>query len=140
MIKGFREFILRGNVIELAIAVVIGVAFQAMVDAFVSAIIKPLLNSFGGASSNGLGFSFRSSTPELAAATYVNISAMINAVIVFLLTALVVYLLLVLPMNKMAERRAAKRAAAGIIDDPEPPTQEELLAEIRDLLKAQKTL
>ncbi|WP_029137383.1 large conductance mechanosensitive channel protein MscL [Nakamurella lactea] len=138
MVKGFRDFIMRGNVIELAIAVVIGVAFQAMVDSFVSAFITPLLNTFGGASSNGLGFSFRSSTPALAEATYVNISAMINAIIVFLLTALVVYLALVLPMNKLAERKAAKRAAAGIVDDPEPPSQEELLAEIRDLLKAQQ--
>jgi len=139
MLKGFKDFIMRGNVIELAIAVVIGVAFQAMVSAFVSAFITPLLNTFGGASSSGLGFSFRNSTAELAAATYVNISAMINAVIVFLLTALFIYLALVVPMNKLAERKAAKRAAAGIVDDPEPATQEELLAEIRDLLKAQKS-
>lgn len=134
MIKGFKEFIMRGNVIELAIAFVIGLAFQRMVEAFVSAIITPLLNSFVSGTSTGLGFHFRSGKAN----TYVDISAMINAVIVFLLTALVVYLLLVLPMNKIAERRAARRAAAGIIEPPEPASEQELLTEIRDLLRGQQ--
>lgn len=49
MLKGFKDFILRGNVIDLAVAVVIGVAFQKVVDTFVSAIITPLLNALGGA-------------------------------------------------------------------------------------------
>lgn len=138
MIKGFKEFVMRGNVIELAIAVVIGTAFQKMVDAFVSAIIKPALNVPGGAESNGFGFSFSHANAKREADTFVDVSAMLNSIIVFLLTAAVVYLMLVLPMNKIAERRSAKRAAAGIVEDPEPPTEQQLLSEIRDLLKERK--
>ncbi|NNG35308.1 large conductance mechanosensitive channel protein MscL [Nakamurella aerolata] len=134
MIKGFKEFIMRGNVIELAIAVVIGTAFQKVVDVVVTSIITPILNAFTGPSSAGLGFFVRSGKEN----TYMDFSAVINAIIVFLLTALVVYLVFVVPMNKLNERRAAKRAAAGIIEDPEPASEQELLVEIRDLLSAQQ--
>ena len=60
MIKGFKEFILRGNVIDLAIAVVIGAAFQKVVDTMVSAIVTPFVNAAGAADSQGLGFFVRS--------------------------------------------------------------------------------
>ena len=59
MVKGFKEFILRGNVVDLAIAVVIGVAFSAVVAAFVGKIVTPILNALPGAKTNGLGFSIR---------------------------------------------------------------------------------
>lgn len=139
MIKGFKEFIMRGNVIELAIAFVIGAAFAKVVDTFVGAIITPLLNAVGPVKTGGLGFAIKGENVATNP-TFINISTLINALIVFLITALVVYLALVLPMNKIAERRAAKRAAAGIIDPPEPASEQELLTQIRVLLQGQQNL
>ncbi|QDB78269.1 large conductance mechanosensitive channel protein MscL [Georgenia wutianyii] len=131
MLKGFKEFIMRGNVVDLAVAVVIGGAFAAIVNTVVSAIITPVLNATGGAETSGLGFFILSDRPD----TYVNLSEIINAVIVFLITAAVVYLIFVVPMNKYQERR--KRG-----QEPEPEAPDEniiLLQEIRDLLKTQGT-
>ncbi|GAB2455214.1 MscL family protein [Jatrophihabitans fulvus] len=137
MIKGFRDFIMRGNVVELAIAVVIGTAFQAVVSGVVDAIIKPLVNSAGGTNVNGLGFSIRDDNAELAKNTFVNFSSVINAIIAFLVTAAVVYFLIVVPMNKIQERRAAKTAKGE--PDPTPKSEDILLLEqIRDLLQAQQ--
>jgi large conductance mechanosensitive channel len=130
MVKGFKDFILRGNVVDHAVAVVIGGAFGAVVSKFVGSIITPILNSLPGAKSSGLGFSIRGG--EKSQATFVDISGIINAVIVFVLTALVVYLIFVVPMNKLAERRAR-----GVEPEPEAPAEDVLLLqEIRDLLKA----
>jgi large conductance mechanosensitive channel len=130
MVKGFKDFVLRGNVIDLAVAVVIGAAFGAVVTTFVSAIIKPILNALPGASTSGLGFALRGGDKHDA--TFVDVSTIINAVIVFVLTALVVYVVLVLPMNKLAERRQR-----GVEPEPEGPTEDVLLLqEIRDLLQA----
>ena len=126
MIKGFKDFIMRGNVIDLAVAVVIGGAFGKVVDTFVSAIVTPILNAFGGANSEGLGFRLVSGKP----ATFINFSVIINALIVFLLTAAVVYFIFVAPMNAFKERRAR-----GQVQEVEP-TEIELLTEIRDSLKA----
>ncbi|MCA0437847.1 MAG: large conductance mechanosensitive channel protein MscL [Austwickia sp.] len=130
MIKGFKEFILRGNVIDLAIAVVIGAAFQKVVDTMVSAIVTPFVNAAGAADSQGLGFFVRSGQEN----TFVNFSAIINAIIVFLITAAVVYFVFVVPMNKLAERRARGQ-------EPEPEAVSEevlLLQEIRDELRARR--
>ena len=130
MVKGFKDFVLRGNVVDLAVAVVIGAAFAAVVSAFVGKIVTPILNALPGAKSAGLGFSLRGGSK--AKATFVDVSGIINALVVFILTALIVYLLFVLPMNKLAERR--KRGAEP---EPEAPGEDVLLLqEIRDLLKA----
>src|SRR5690625_6614568 len=80
MLKGFKEFIMRGNVVDLAVAVVIGAAFAAIVDTVVSSIITPLLNAAGGVESAGLGFHIISGQGD----TFVDLSAIINAVVVFL--------------------------------------------------------
>ncbi|PID97279.1 MAG: large conductance mechanosensitive channel protein MscL [Actinomycetales bacterium] len=129
MFKGFKDFIMRGNVVELAVAVVIGSAFAAVVDAFVSNIINPLLAAMGGVEAGGLGLQLVEGGDE---ATFINIGAIINAFIVFLLTAAVVYFAFVLPMNKLSERRKA-----GQVEAPEEPSEEiVLLREIRDSLKA----
>lgn len=135
MLKGFKDFIMRGNIVDLAVAFVIGSAFAAVVSTFVGAIVTPIINALPGAGSSGLGFAIRGG--KLHDKTFINISVLINAIIVFAMTALVVYLVLVVPMNKLAERRAA-RAAAGEADAIIDPTDLELLAEIRDLLRAQK--
>ncbi len=131
MIKGFKEFVLRGNVIDLAIAVVIGAAFQKVVDSFVSAIVTPILNALPGAQVDGWGFELVSGKTS----TLINFSTIINSVIVFLMTAAVVYFVFVAPMNKLAERR--KR---GEEPEPEAPSEEVLLLqEIRDELRARRS-
>ena len=136
MIQGFKDFIMRGNVVELAIAVVIGTAFAAVVDAFISSIVTPILNVLAPADAGGWGIDLRAGdTVDGVDPTLINIGAILNALIVFLMTALVVYFVFVLPMNKFAE---AQKRRKGITDDEPAPTDVELLTEIRDLLKAQK--
>ena len=99
MLKGFRDFILRGNVIELAVAVVIGSAFTAIVTAFSTNIINPLIASVGSTEVGGLGFQIRSGN----AATFVDFGAVITAIINFLIIAAIVYFILIAPMNKLNE-------------------------------------
>ncbi|HEX8866979.1 MAG TPA: large-conductance mechanosensitive channel protein MscL [Lentzea sp.] len=133
MLKGFKDFLMRGNVVDLAVAVVIGTAFTAIVTAFTTSIIKPLINTMGGAETKGLGFSLRTGTPELTEKTFVDLSTLINAVINFVIVAAVVYFVLVLPIKKIQERR--KR---GEEPGPAEPTEVEVLKEIRELLAAQQ--
>jgi len=126
MIKGFRDFILRGNVIDLAVAVVVGAAFTALVAAVTANLIQPVLNAFGGVDTGSIGFYINPSKPE----SYVNISAIIGAIITFLITALVVYFVFVAPMKKILDI-AARRKQPVRAD----PREVDLLIEIRDLLK-----
>ncbi len=127
MLKGFKDFVLRGNVVELAVAVVIGTAFTALVTAFTTSFLEPLIGLLGGggvqggtATVNGQEFTW---------------GAFVNAVITFLLTAAVLYFVVVLPMKKLFERRNRGEEAG-----PAAPTQIELLVEIRDLLRSQQGL
>jgi large conductance mechanosensitive channel len=127
MIKGFREFILRGNVVDLAVAVVIGAAFGAIVTSFTGNIVNPIIASLGGSgAADGLGFRIRSANPK----TLVDFGAVITAAVNFLIIAAVIYLILVLPMNKLAERR--KRGEAPV--EAVPTEDVVLLRQIRDLL------
>lgn len=131
MLKGFKEFIMRGNVIDLAVAVVIGGAFAAVVNTMVTNIVTPLLNAVGGAEVGGLGFELISGNPS----TYMDFAAIINALIVFLITAAVVYFVLVVPMNKFNELRNRG------VEEPEEVSEEiATLREIRDLLAARREL
>lgn len=127
MLKGFKDFIMRGNVIDLAVGVVIGAAFTAIVTAFTDNIINPLINSVGGADFSGLGFRIIPSNDS----TLVDFAALITAIINFLLIAAVVYFLIVAPMNKLDEQQKIRR---GIDPKATDPTEQELLTEIRDLL------
>ncbi|HKD11372.1 MAG TPA: large conductance mechanosensitive channel protein MscL [Thermoanaerobaculia bacterium] len=117
MLKGFRDFIARGNVVDLAVGVVIGVAFSGIVDSLVKDIITPIIGMVGG-------------QPDFSAIKIgsVGIGNFINAVVAFLIKAAGIYFLIVLPFGRFA----AKLAAA-----PPPTPQEQLLKEIRDLLKQQ---
>lgn len=130
MLKGFRDFILRGNVVELAVAVVIGTAFTAIVSAFSDHLINPLIASIGGADVSGLGFHIIATND----ATFLDFGAVITAAINFLIIAAVVYFILVMPMNKLNE---ALQARKGITEEEAEPASLEanLLEEIRDLLK-----
>ena len=128
MLAGFRNFIMRGNVIELAVAFVVGAAFVAVVKALVDGLITPLIAAIVG-------------KPNLDGAMIVTVNnadflfgAVLGAIINFVLVAAAVYFLIVLPMNKLAERRKA-----GIEPEPEAPAEDILLLqEIRDLLAARR--
>ena len=124
MLKGFKEFLFRGNIVDLAVAVVIGTAFVALVTAFTTSVINPVIAAAGGSDSIGLGFHLR----EDSAATFVDIGAFLTAIITFMITAAVVYFAVVIPMRTVTERFA---------DAPQPtavPADIQLLTEIRDLL------
>jgi large conductance mechanosensitive channel len=137
MINGFKEFILRGNVIELAVAVVIGAAFTAIVGVLVEALINPLIGLFFQAGSLNEAMQVR--VPTLGGGESVFAFGMIlGAVINFLAVALVVYFVFVLPMNKAKERADRRRPA---VVEPEPlPSESELLIEIRDLLRSRRSV
>ena len=131
MLKGFRDFILRGNVIDLAVGVVIGAAFTGLVTAFSDAIINPLLNIFGDAEvGEGWKIPVIPGRPETA----LDLGMLVSAAINFLLITAVVYFLIVAPMNKLNEMQKRKQ---GIPEDVAAPTETELLTEIRDLLAGQ---
>ncbi|MBA3905570.1 MAG: large conductance mechanosensitive channel protein MscL [Pseudonocardiales bacterium] len=129
MIKGFKDFILRGNVMDLAVAVVIGAAFGAVVTAFTAKIIQPLINTIGSPDGGGLGFTIVAGKSS----TYVDVAALIGAAINFVIVAAVVYFVIVVPLNAIKARR--KR---GEETGPAEPTDVELLIEIRDLLRSQQ--
>jgi large conductance mechanosensitive channel len=133
MLKGFKEFIMRGNILDLAIAVVIGTAFATVVKTVVDNLVSPLIASIGGSNVNGLAFHIVDGNEK----SLVDIGAIINALIVFVLTAAVVYFLLVVPMKKIQDRRAAAAATGQADPEPEPlTTDQQLLIEIRDALRA----
>lgn len=121
MLKGFREFVFRGNVIDLAVAVVVGAAVAALVAAFSDALIKPIIAIF-------LGGGLEAGTWEINGQV-IDFTLMINAVITFLITLTVIYFVFVAPMNRLRKRFAAEAA------DAPPPADVALLTEIRDLLR-----
>lgn len=131
MLKGFRDFLMRGNIIDLAVAVVVGSAFTAIVTAFTNSIIKPLISlvGSGGLKNSGMVISLGDPRNDL---TNIHLEVAINALITFFITAGVVYFLFVLPMTKVQERRKRKYGTKS------DPTSTELLTEIRDLLRTQQ--
>jgi large conductance mechanosensitive channel len=126
MLKGFRDFIMRGNVIELAVAVAIGTAFTAVVNQFGQSFIKPLVALVGGGGADGGTFTINGQV--------FNWGAFVNALIFFALTAAVIYFAVVAPYNAFEERR---KRGQGPVDPPAPPDDVVLLTEIRDLLRTQ---
>jgi large conductance mechanosensitive channel len=125
MLKGFKDFIMRGNVVDLAVGIVIGAAFTAVISAFTAAFLKPLIQLLSGGQGVSAGaFKVRGEPFDWA--------SFINACITFILTAAVLYFLVVFPLNKLAERRAR-----GEEPPPAAPSEEiKLLTEIRDALVA----
>ena len=129
ILNGFKEFISRGNAVDLAVGVVIGAAFGAVIDSIVTSILEPLIAAIFG-------------KPDLTgvAAFTINganfsIGLILNALLQFLLTAAAVYFVIVLPINAMQARRKKGEAA-----EPAAPAEDVLLLqEIRDLLAARPT-
>lgn len=125
MIKGFKDFLMRGNVVDLAVGIAIGVAFTTLVKTFGDNFVNPIVAAIGGGSSKGFGFQITDS-----AKTLVDIGAIINAVIIFVITMAVIYFAIVVPVQKMQSLRKP--------GDPEPeavPEDIALLREIRDSLQ-----
>ena len=124
MIKGFKDFLLRGNVVDLAVAVVIGVAFGAVVSAFAEDFIGGIIGAIGGSPDFGqAGFEVNDSKIVLGT----TVTALIN----FLIVAFAVYFFVVVPVNKLMERRKA-----GVEPEVAAPSEDiMLLQEIRDLLR-----
>lgn len=131
--KGFKDFVMQGNVVDLAVGVVIGAAFTALISAFVDNLIQPVINVFGGANVNGLAFTIIDANEQ----TLVDVGAVLSAVVAFLITAAVVYFVFVLPITKA---RAFDRKRRGMPEEDEGGAPEDvvLLGEIRDLLLAQR--
>lgn len=142
MLKGFRDFIARGNIVDLAVGVVVGVAFNALVTALTSDFIKPLIQLISGGK-------------EFSGAWHIRDAVFgwgdfITQVINFVLVAAALYFLVVLPMNKLAERRSAmakrisifRRKGANAAEAEAEAAEEEaplppdiaLLTQIRDSL------
>lgn len=123
MIRGFRDFLVRGNVVDLAVGFVMGVAFTTVVTQFTESFLEPLIRVVSGGEGIDAGAVTIRDVPF-------DWAAFVNALFAFLLTAAAVYFVVVLPMNKLAERRRR-----GQEPPPETPSEEvRLLTEIRDLL------
>ena len=125
MLKGFKEFISRGNVVELAVGVIIGAAFKNIVDALVDGIINPLIAAVIGKPNFSDAFILTLN------GTDVKFGLLITAVINFLLMALAIYFCIVMPMNALNNRR---KKAEDEAPEAEVSDEVKLLTEIRDAL------
>jgi large conductance mechanosensitive channel len=136
LFKGFREFILRGNVIDLAVAVVIGAAFTNIVNTVVTGVINPAIGALFSTAS--LATSLPVTIPSVlhgGQPAHIYFGALIAAVIQFLLVAVVVYFALVVPINFIRKRAFFKKQEGEpAVAADTPPTELELLTDIRDLL------
>jgi len=131
MIQEFKDFIAKGNVMDMAVGIIIGAAFTAIVTSLVNDLITPIISLFtGGLDFSGMGVAL-SEGEEAAVFAYGNfIMALIN----FLIIAWVVFLLV--KMVNRVKDAASKPEEEAAPEEPKGPTQEELLMEIRDALKA----
>ena len=154
----FKEFITRGNVLDMAVGIIIGGAFTAIITALVNGILTPLLQMIGvgddgfGALQVLLNRAAYEAAPETVTPIILDFGIVISAIVTFLLTALMLFTI-VYTVNRIhahAEKVKAKRAAEEAAANPAPaepepapappaPTTEELLAQIVELLKAQQS-
>ncbi|ATW48977.1 large conductance mechanosensitive channel protein MscL [Streptomyces xantholiticus] len=141
VLEGFKAFLLRGNVIDLAVAVVIGAAFTNIVNAVVKGVINPLVGAFGTKDLDAYSSCLKAPC-EVVEGEMQGIQIMwgsvLGATLQFLITAAVVYFLMVLPMSKYLARRAAAQKAKEGVQETLEVTELEVLKEIRDALVAQR--
>ncbi|SMB89600.1 large conductance mechanosensitive channel protein MscL [Deinococcus hopiensis] len=124
MLSGFRKFLMRGNLVDLAVGVIVGAAFNNVVTAFTQGVVMPILGIFGGVPNfDRLTFSVRGSV--------FHYGTFLTALVSFLLTATIIYFFVITPVNRVAERFAREEKPAP----SEPSPTEKLLAEIRDELR-----
>ncbi|EST33309.1 hypothetical protein N566_19520 [Streptomycetaceae bacterium MP113-05] len=140
VLAGFKTFLMRGNVVELAVAVVIGAAFTKVVDSVVKGFINPLVGALGSKDLSEYRLCLQGDcqvdpvTGDVTSGIPISWGAVVSAALTFLITAAVVYFIMVLPMN----RYKARQAAAAPAPAPAGPTEVDLLKEIRDTLVAQR--
>ncbi|MFF3454690.1 large conductance mechanosensitive channel protein MscL [Streptomyces sp. NPDC002730] len=141
VLEGFKAFLMRGNVIDLAVAVVIGAAFTQIVNAVVKGVINPLVGAFGTKDLDSYSSCLKG-TCKMVNGEVDGIRIMwgsvLGATLTFLITATVVYFLMVLPMSKYLARRAARDAAKEGAKEVVELTELEVLKEIRDAIVAQR--
>ncbi len=138
VLNGFRDFIMRGNVIELAVAVVIGAAFTGVVNAVVNYLINPIIGAIFGKPNFDSVWDItlrHGDNPNGSADAVISVGHLLTAVVNFLIIAAAIYFLIVLPMNKINERRNRNK----VVEPEATPADVQLLTEIRDLL-AQRQL
>lgn len=123
MLKGFKEFLARGNIVDLSVAVVIGTAFTALVTKFTDSVIQPLINRIGAGSKSSYGIL----RINIGGGQTIDLSVVVSAAINFILIAAVVYFVVVLPYNTLRRRGEVEQAQ---------DTELTLLTEIRDILSS----
>ncbi|MEV1022226.1 large conductance mechanosensitive channel protein MscL [Streptomyces sp. NPDC050264] len=135
--EGFKAFLMRGNVIDLAVAVVIGAAFTNIVNAVVKGVINPIVGAFGTKDLEGYKSCLKG---PCTADEGIEIlwGSVLSAALGFVITAAVVYFLMVLPMAKYLARKAAQDAAKDGTQEVLELSELEVLKEIRDVLVAQR--
>ncbi|MEU9089778.1 MscL family protein [Streptomyces sp. NPDC087901] len=145
LLDGFKAFLMRGNVIDLAVAVVIGAAFTNIVNAIVRGVINPLVGAFGTKDLESYSSCLKGPchtdprTGEATEGIRILWGSVLSATLSFLITAAVVYFLMVLPMAKYLARRAAMQAAKEGVQETMEVSELEVLKEIRDALVAQRS-
>ena len=127
MLSGYKDFITRGNVIDLAVGLIIGGAFTTVVNALVESVLMPAIAMIFQAPNFDSWLAFGD----------VKVGVFLTAVVNFLIVAAALYFCIVMPINKMNERRAAKLGTEDLADEAEDP-QLVLLKEIRDAISAPK--
>ena len=124
MLKGFKDFLMRGNVVDLAVAVVVGAAFSKVVDGLLKGLINPLIAAVAGEPNLDSVGTFTLNNAKFS------IGLLLTALVNFVLISAAIYFVVVMPLNKLAERRAK-----GIEPETDAPSEDvALLTEIRDLL------
>ncbi|MFF8650933.1 large conductance mechanosensitive channel protein MscL [Streptomyces griseoluteus] len=146
ILDGFKAFLMRGNVIDLAVAVVIGAAFTNIVNSVVKGIINPLVGAIGTKNLDHYSSCLKdpckvAADGSVESGVPIMWGSVAGAALSFLITAAVVYFLMVMPMSKyLARQEARKQARTGKTEpEPIPVTELEVLQDIRDLLIAQRT-
>jgi large conductance mechanosensitive channel len=121
MLRGFKEFLARGNIVDLSVAVVIGTAFTARVTKFTDSIIQPLINRVGAGSESDYGIL----RINIGGGQTIDLNTLLSAAINFILVAAVVYFLVVVPYNRLRKKGEVEQAQ---------DTELSLLTEIRNIL------
>ncbi|MDX3803481.1 large conductance mechanosensitive channel protein MscL [Streptomyces sp. AK04-3B] len=141
VLQGFKAFLMRGNVVDLAVAVVIGAAFTNIVNSVVKGIINPIIGTIGTKNLDSYSSCIKgdcTGTGDSATGVRILWGSVLGATLTFVITAAVVYFLMVLPMAKYLARVEARRKAKEGTREIIEVTELEVLKEIRDALVAQR--
>lgn len=141
VLQGFKAFLMRGNVVDLAVAVVIGAAFTNIVNSVVKGVINPLVGAVGTKNLDSYSSCLKgpcTGTGDTATGVRILWGSVLGATLTFVITAAVVYFLMVLPMSKYLARMEARRKAKESTREVIEVTELEVLKEIRDALVAQR--